>query len=334
MAPSVSIVIPNRDDAATVGRSIEAALASRWDDLEVIVVDDASGDDSVARIGRLPCRLIRLDRHRGAAAARNAGARAARGEILFFTDADCILREDSVAIACATLEREGRSVAVGGTYAPLAEDMRFFSRFQSVFVHFAETRRAHDPDYLAAHALALRAEDFRRSGGFCDTFLPIIEDVEFSHRLRRRGYRLVMNPALQVGHVFGLSLWSSLSNAARKAHYWAIYSARNGDLLADSGTASRALKASGAACFACLASLAGFAATGQAVFLAGAVAILAASACANRRLLRAFFDAGGGAFAAQAAAYYLVLFPVAAGIGAATGLLRGTAWPSGRWERR
>lgn len=334
MAPSVSIIIPNRNHGATLGRSIEAALASRHESFEVIVVDDASSDPSIRVIERYPCRLVRLPDHEGAAAARNAGARASRGEILFFTDADCILRVDSVALACETLAREGRGSVVGGTYTALPRDRGFFSTFQSIFVHCAETRRPRSPDYLATHALAIRAEDFRASTGFRVPFLPIMEDVEFSHRLRRLGYRLVMNPALQVEHVFGLSFFGSLANALRKAHYWTLYSARNGDLLADSGTASAALKFNGVACVASLLLLLALIAGGNPALLGAFGAVVALNIHANRALLRAFFRTGGAPFGVLAAAYYLGLFPLAAGAGTFAGLIRSLAWPPAGWGRR
>jgi len=72
--------------------------------------------------------------------------------------------------------------------------------------------------------MAMATESFRKSGGFSEKFLPILEDVDFSHRLRELGYRLVMNPILQVQHIFNFSLYRSLRNAIRKSMYWTMYS--------------------------------------------------------------------------------------------------------------
>jgi glycosyltransferase involved in cell wall biosynthesis len=321
MQPFISLIIPNRNGAVTLARCLQAALASRYPRFEVIVVDDASTDDSVALIRRYPCRLARLERHGGAARARNAGAAHARGQILFFTDADCLLEEDALAHAADTLARAGPGTAVGGTYTRAPADRRFFSRFQSVFIHYNETRGA-SPDYLATHALALRAAEFRASGGFREDFLPILEDVEFSHRLRRHGHRLVMNPAILARHVFNHSLTRSLANAFRKSMYWTLYSLRERDLFADSGTASFGLKANVAAYAGGALLLALSLLTGETLWAAAAAAVLGLNLYANRGLLAAFHRARGLPFALAAGLYYLFVYPLPVGAGAAAGVLR------------
>ena len=318
---SVSVVIPNRNGAATLGLCLEAALACRYPDFEVLVVDDASCDNSLEVIRKFPCRLIRLARHGGAARARNAGAAHARGAILFFTDADCLLPPDALARAAEALAARGAAAAVGGTYTPLPHDRGFFSRFQSVFVHYFETRRPRAPDYLATHALAISAGVFREHRGFDEDLRPILEDVEFSHRLRRAGCRLVMDPALQVRHVFNFSLRRSLRNAFVKSLYWTRYSLKNGDLLADSGTAARAFKVNVAALFLGAPWFI-LGAIGNAHWLLPAGAVTAVNLFINRGLFRAFVAAGGWRFALAAACYYLLIYPLPVAAGAGLGAVR------------
>jgi len=328
----VSVIIPNRNGARTIARCLQAAFASRYPDFEVIVVDDASGDRSPGIVSGFPCRQVVLPSRRGAAGARNAGAAQARGELLFFTDADCLLREDTLAAACRAIAAHDGETVVGGTYTPRPADDSFFSLFQSVFIHHAETRHADDPDYAATHALAIRAETFRRHGGFAESGLPILEDVEFSHRLRRAGCRLVIDPAIQVRHIFDFDLLRSLRNARVKAMYWTLYSLRNRDLLADSGTASHGLKAN-VACFAFGALAVGaWLLTGAPAWGLLAAALFGCNVLANRGLLRRFRAVGGPAFAAAAAGYYLFVYPLAVGAGALGGaalFLAGARRPEG-----
>ena len=99
----LSVIIPIRNGAATIGRCLEAALASRHGNFEIVVVDDASADASVEVIGGYPCNLVRLAQHEGAARARNVGASRSRGRFLFFTDADCLLQQDTLVLAAAAL---------------------------------------------------------------------------------------------------------------------------------------------------------------------------------------------------------------------------------------
>lgn len=321
MLPYISIIIPNRNGASTIGRCLEAAFACRYGNFEVIVADDRSDDRSLAIIERFRCRLVQLDRHGGASAARNAGAAAARGELLFFTDADCLLGEDALAVAAESYRRLGPGVIVGGTYTPDPYDADFFSRFQSVFVNHSETRQAGNADYAAGHAMVIAAEDFRRSGGFEEDFLPVAEDVEFSHRMRRAGYRIVIEPGLQVRHMFGFSLGRSLRNAAFKAQHWTRYSLRNRDILADSGTASTELKANVLLCLTGLVLLLGGIVAGFWPMLLAAALLFAASLLVSRGLIVAFFRAGGTAFGLAAVLYYLSLYPLAVAAGGFAGVI-------------
>jgi glycosyltransferase involved in cell wall biosynthesis len=319
MNPMISVIIPNRNRAGTIGRCLEAVLASRYENCEVIVVDDASEDDSLEQVRRFPCRVVRLPQHGGASRARNAGARASRGEMLFFTDADCLLEPDALAHAMESL-RGGADLAVGGTYTLAACEPRFFDRFQSVFIHYFETKRAPLADYLTTHALALAASTFQRHRGFAEEGLPILEDVEFSHRLRRNGCRLIMNPAIQVRHVFDFSLARSLRNAYHKARYWTYYSLGNHDVLADSGTASHELKLNVAAWYLSAVLLTAALGSGATCWAAAALLVQAGNVYANRHLLQAFYRAHAAAFAAVAALYYFLVYPLAVSAGALAGL--------------
>lgn len=333
MQPFISVIIPNHNDAATLAACLRAALVSRYPHFEVIVVDDASTDNSVEVILRHPCRLVRLGGHGGAAKARNAGAAVARGEVLFFTDADCLIGPDTLALACATLEAAGASAAVGGTYTRLPHDHAFFSMFQSIFIRDAETKHARAPDYLATHALAINIETFRRSGGFPESLLPILEDVAFSHRLRRAGYRLLLDPAIEVRHIFNFTLARSLANAYTKARYWTMYSLANRDGLVDSGTASHELKANVAAWLACALLALACLMNAEPRWLVVVLLIQTANLWFSRRLLAAFRAARGRRFALGATLYYLLLYPLAVGTGAGAGMVRYPGW-AGRREVR
>jgi glycosyltransferase involved in cell wall biosynthesis len=322
MNPLISVIIPNRNGSAFIGKCLEAVFSSDCEDFEVIVVDDCSGDGSVELIRKFPCRLIRLERHSGASRARNVGAYNSRGTVLFFTDADCLVRKDTLTLVERAIARNGPGVIVGGTYTKEPLDADFYSRFQSAFIHYSETKRAENPDYLASHAMAIDAEIFRKSGGFTENFLPIIEDVEFSHRLGRAGRRLVIDPAIQVRHVFNFSLARSLRNAVRKAFYWTLYSLRNKDVFADSGAASLELKVDVASFFLSLILTASAALQQNTLFLLPLPLIMGVNAVMSRGLLRAFRSAGTGLFALGAYLYYTLVYPMAVGAGAFWGMRR------------
>lgn len=87
--PGLSVIIPTRNRAALVCDAIESVLAQSHDDLEILVVDDGSEDETAEVVGGFgpPVRRIH-QQHRGPAAARNHGLRLARGEFLGFLDDD------------------------------------------------------------------------------------------------------------------------------------------------------------------------------------------------------------------------------------------------------
>ena len=320
MEKFISVIIPNYNGSATIGKCLEAALASAYGNFEVVVVDDCSRDNSAVIIKQFPCRLIELNAHGGAAKARNAGALHSRGEVFFFIDADCLLSIDTLSLANRAITEAGPDTVIGGTYTPIPYDKDFFSTFQSIFIYYSEIKNTVRPDYIATHAMVISAETFRKSRGFNEDFLPILEDVEFSHRLNRGGCRLLMDPGLTVRHIFNFTLKRSILNAYRKARYWTIYSMMNGDILTDSGTASRELKINGMAYWAFLLCALLFVLTGVTAWLFLLAVFVGLNIFFSRGLLAEFYKTRGFQFALPAALYYLLLYPAPVWAGTVAGL--------------
>ncbi len=322
MSELISVVIPNYNGATTIGDCIRSVLSSTYRNIEIIVVDDCSEDNSLEKIKDLPCKIIRLDRHSGASRARNVGVQHSRGSIIFFTDSDCLLLPDTLGLVYEELKKYGPETIIGGTYTPIPHDRGFFSTFQSVFINYSETKKALSPDYIPTHAMAIYKKTFNRIGGFREDFLPIIEDVEFSHRARKEGIRLIISPDIMVRHIFHYNLIRSFRNAIRKSFYWSIYSLSNKDLLKDSGTASFELKFNVLSFLLVLLSVYGII-----VFPCPAPVILlpllpfSINLIVSRRLVASFYRSGGMAFALRAVLYYVFLYPLPVGTGSAVGVL-------------
>jgi len=90
-APRVSVVVPAYERASVLGRAVDSALAQTTDDLEVVVVDDGSTDDTRAVVAGYDdprVRYVAHERNRGVSAARNTGVEAARGDYVAFLDSD------------------------------------------------------------------------------------------------------------------------------------------------------------------------------------------------------------------------------------------------------
>ena len=177
----VSVVIPAKNVAAYIGETLASALAQREVD-EVIVVDDGSTDSTAAIVRAIRDPRLRLmtNDSSGVSAARNLGARHARGEWLLFLDADDRLRPGAVAALLAAARGAPRAVLVYGDYNTIDSEGRQIGRRGLL-----KGRRKPSGDVLTRLAagnfivnggIALaRAEAFRAIGGF-DTSLRYCED--------------------------------------------------------------------------------------------------------------------------------------------------------------
>lgn len=186
--PRVSVIVPARDSAATLPATL-AALALQDADHEVIVVDDGSTDDT-ARIARDAGATVVGAGGEGPSRARNAGAAVATGELLAFTDADCVPEPGWLRAALAA----GGDVVQG----PVVPDGPAgpFDRTVSV--------GAPSPLFETANLVVSRSW-FQRVGGFEGWLLPgrskeLGEDVWLGWRLRRAGARVAWAPEAVVRH--------------------------------------------------------------------------------------------------------------------------------------
>ena len=101
--PFISVIVPVFNGAQFLPICLNELLASDYEDFELIVVDDASNDRSVEVANEFGVKVVRLPHRSGAAAARNAGSKAARGDIFLFVDADVQVRPDTISRVASIL---------------------------------------------------------------------------------------------------------------------------------------------------------------------------------------------------------------------------------------
>jgi glycosyltransferase involved in cell wall biosynthesis len=123
MSPLVSVIIPCRNGAPWLGEAIESCLGQSWRHLEIIVVDDASTDDSRDVARHYQDRgVIALDSpRRGASAARNIGLQRARGEFIQFLDADDVLDAEKIRAQVERLADAPADAVASGAWARIYE---------------------------------------------------------------------------------------------------------------------------------------------------------------------------------------------------------------------
>ncbi|WP_066361852.1 glycosyltransferase family 2 protein [Herbidospora mongoliensis] len=116
MRPLVSVIIPNYNYGYVLGQCLESVRAQTYPNVEIVLVDDCSTDDSVAVARSMGVEPLSTSRNGGVSVARNLGVEHARGEVLFFLDSDVALAPDAVAEAVALLAADPEVGAVCGNY--------------------------------------------------------------------------------------------------------------------------------------------------------------------------------------------------------------------------
>ena len=195
----ISVIVPAYNAEATLPECLLALRQQRTGELyEVIVVDDGSTDQTGLRASESGARVLRQPRQ-GPAAARNLGLTAAMGEILMFTDADCVPAPDWIEEMQAPLHDE--SVAgVKGAYAthqralvPRLAQLEFEERYERL-------EQYRYVDFFDTHSLLLRKAVMEAFGGFDTFFNANNEDVDLAYRVAEGGRRLVFNRRAIVYH--------------------------------------------------------------------------------------------------------------------------------------
>jgi glycosyltransferase involved in cell wall biosynthesis len=205
---SISVVVPTRDRPASLAGCLQAlARQTVGEELEIVVVDDASRDAEAVRNlvtthGRT--RLVRAD-GRGPAAARNAGARAASGGVICFTDDDCE-PSPNWAEALSARARAGADAVAGSTVNPNPRD-RVAGASELIATHLtAFSFRSGGVPFAASNNLACTAKVFETVPFDEDYATPGGEDRDWCARLAALGFDLVREPAAVVEHRQDLDL--------------------------------------------------------------------------------------------------------------------------------
>jgi len=167
MPPTISVVMPCHNAAASVGAAIESVFGQTYPSVELVVVDDGSSDDSPNVLRSFGGRIVAITQeNHGPGPARNRGIAAASGELLAFLDADDYWRDDCLERLCTALTENDADIAYCG--------------WQNVGAPGGRGEPYIPPDYEAQdkverflagcpwpiHACLLRTEQVRAVGGF------------------------------------------------------------------------------------------------------------------------------------------------------------------------
>jgi GT2 family glycosyltransferase len=205
----VSTIVPVYNNPKDLPECLSALTASSIPDSEIIVVDDGSTDDTASVAARAEVRVLSLARNSGVSAARNRGARQARGDILFFVDADVVVAPGVIRRVADLFEKRPELSAVFGSYDARPRAKGLVSQYRNLLHHFVHQNGNPQASTFWAGCGAVRRSEFEEVGGFDEERFPrCMEDVELGHRLRKAGRRILLDKGLQGTH---LKHWDLIS---------------------------------------------------------------------------------------------------------------------------
>lgn len=206
---TISVVIPVHNGGDNFRSCLRSLADSESPPREVIVVADGESDGSWRVAREFGLKVLRLPATSGPGRARNAGALEATGGILFFVDADVVIRHDTIPRIAAAFRAHPDIAALFGSYDDAPAEPNFLSQYKNLMHHYVHQTAKSEASTFWAGCGAVRKNVFLKMGGFDSGYRrPMIEDIEFGYRLRRAGYRILLLKDLQVKH---LKRWNAAS---------------------------------------------------------------------------------------------------------------------------
>ncbi|HTW65423.1 MAG TPA: glycosyltransferase [Bryobacteraceae bacterium] len=210
MASKISVVIPAYNGGMQLDACLDAIAHLSTPAAEVIVVDDGSDDGSIQRAAARGIRILPTSGRTGPAVARNVGAQAATGDILFFLDADVCAHEDAVERVAAAFADPSID-AVIGSYDDNPSSRDFLSQYKNLMHCFVHQNAHSEASTFWSGCGAIRRDVFLAMSGFDASYKrPAIEDIELGYRLRKAGRRILLDRDLRVKHLKKWTFWGLL----------------------------------------------------------------------------------------------------------------------------
>lgn len=201
---TISVIMPVYNGIEFIRQSLPplVAMQGRGEVLEVVVVDDTSSDDTPGVARELGARVMPSGGRLGPGAARNVAAREAKGDILWFIDADVIVHQDAARVMLTGFDNN-EVVGVFGSYDDDPPAQNFLSQYKNLVHHYYHQRANREASTFWSGCGAIRKDAFLAQGGFdVEMFKrPSIEDIELGYRLIAAGGKLLCLTNLQCTHL-------------------------------------------------------------------------------------------------------------------------------------
>ena len=204
LAPvSLSIIIPtyNRKDRLKQCLGVLLNQSYPHNKYEIIIVDDGSTDgteEAIKNINKPNITYIK-QQNKGAGAAINTGAKMANGDILAFTEDDCVVSNNWVDTITDLFNKYPQTAAFAGECVDLFYRKQEESNVPCNCDDFKKMRLNRISTYIGNGSFAIKKEIFEKIGGYDESF-RVQEDCEFNIRLLKQGYEIFISPKLKAAH--------------------------------------------------------------------------------------------------------------------------------------
>jgi glycosyltransferase involved in cell wall biosynthesis len=199
----VSVVIPTYNAERFMPALLDSVFRNKIDDMEVIIVDDCSNDDTVKIAKNHPVRVIELKKNGGPAKARNIGVEAAKGDIIFFLDSDVIVLDGSIQEVKDYFEKNPGAVCVIGVCSTEPLNKGFVPAYMAMFEYIHLIGLQYERvSVFAPRCGAIKKDFFLRIGGYDENYRGAdVEDFELARRINKED-RIILDPKITVKHQF------------------------------------------------------------------------------------------------------------------------------------
>ncbi len=211
-AGGVSVIIPVYNGSKTLRDTLNSVFNMDYPAYEIIVVDDASTDNTCEIAEEFGARIAKLEQNSGPAAARNHGALHAKYDTLLFTDSDVWVQKRLLHRLMRTFQRT-QADAVQGTFSDVCPHPNFFSQYKNFYNRFVLNQLPEWIDTTFTSITAVKKNAFHQCGGFDEQIKTAsVEDRTLGKNLTEHGFKIYFDPSLEVIHNKKLTGWGFLRN--------------------------------------------------------------------------------------------------------------------------
>lgn len=217
----ISIVIPTYNVSKFMPGLLDSIFRNRVDDMEVIIVDDCSKDNTVEIARKYPVEVIVLEQNGGPARARNIGVEAAKGDIIFFLDSDVLVMDGTVKEVEDYFKNDPSAQCVIGICATEPLNKGFVPKYMAMFeyIHLLGVP-GNKVSVFAPRCGAIKKEFFQRLGGYREKYKGAdVEDFELARRICETE-DIILNPKMLVRHQFVNNIEEAVRNYFKRAVMW------------------------------------------------------------------------------------------------------------------